>query len=246
MWGWNSAPNALVSPTTTDIMGYCSPKWISDWTWSKVMAYRQAQAPAASIVADANEPEEGLLVWGRIIDGRVELAPAFRVRAPITPTATIGSHRVQLLDATGATLLDVPVDADRVDHALTHDERQFAVVLPWSAALEQSLVKVRVSDVQRPLLAMERITSAIAERNPNATSGGVAPVPREPQSTVSSVDGSHTRIRWNTRDYPMGMVRDAATGTLLGFIRNADATVTTGRRRIEVVYSDGVRSVVRR
>ena len=246
MWGWNSASNALVSPTSADFMGYCSPKWISDWTWSKVMAYRQAQGFVTSIGGAADQAQEGLLVWGRIVDGRVQLAPAFRVRAPITPTAMLGSHRVQLLEANGATLLDVPVNADRVDHELAHDERQFAVVLPWSAALEQSLARVRVSDVRQPLLAMERVSSSLGARNPSAASGGVAPVPPEPQSTVSSADASHTRIRWNARDYPMAMVRDATTGTLMGFLRNADAIVTTNGRRIEVVYSDGVRSVVRR
>ena len=244
VWGWNFATNALVSPATADIMGYCAPKWISDWTWSKVMTYRQAQGSIGSIVAAAVEPQQGLLVWGRIIDGRVQLEPAFRVRAPISPIAALGSHRVQLLDANGATLLDVPVNADRVDHEFAHDERQFALVLPWSATLEQSLAKVRVSDVRQPFVQTERV-SASRMRSPTAVSGGVAPVPADPPSTVNLADASHTRIRWNVRDYPMAMVRDATTGILLGFARNADGIVTTNGRRVEVVYSDGVRSVVR-
>ncbi len=241
-WGWNSSSNVLVSPNTADIMGYCTPKWISDWTWSNVMTYRQA----SGLVAAMNAPDDGLLVWGRVVDGRVMLEPAFRVRAPITPSTSFGTHRVQLLDAGGATLVDVSVNADHVDHELTHDERQFAVVLPWSATLEQSLAKVRVSDVERPLLAMERSTAAVAARDPKTAAGNLVRTLPEPRSDVTRVDGTRSRIRWNARDYPLALVRDVNTGETLGFVRNADAVVTTNGRRVEVVYSDGVRSVVRR
>ena len=44
----------------------------------------------------------------------------------------------------------------------------------------------------------------------------------------------------------MAMVRDAGTGEVLGFVRDAGRTVVTGGRRVEVVFSDGVRSVVKR
>ncbi len=245
MYGWNSTTNALVAPTATDVMGYCSNQWISDWSWSKVLEYRQTSGIQSSAMrASSSANNDGLLVWGRVVDGRVLLEPSFRVRAATTPTPARGSHRVELLDANGASLLDLPMSAERVDHETAHDERQFAVVVRWTAALEQSLARVRVSDVRMPLAAATRASVSVGV----STAVTPAPTPAlpDPVASVSAVDGSHTRIRWNAQAYPMAMVRDAVTGAVMGFVRNSGAAVTTNGRAVEVVYSDGVRSVVRR
>jgi hypothetical protein len=53
-------------------------------------------------------------------------------------------------------------------------------------------------------------------------------------------------VRWDNASYRMAMVRDAATGELMGFVRRNGGEVATGGRATEVVFSDGVRSVVRR
>jgi hypothetical protein len=44
----------------------------------------------------------------------------------------------------------------------------------------------------------------------------------------------------------MAMVRDATSGEVLGFVRDPGRTVSTNGRRVEVVFSDGVRSTARR
>ncbi|NCW46032.1 MAG: hypothetical protein EBV77_11340 [Gemmatimonadaceae bacterium] len=54
------------------------------------------------------------------------------------------------------------------------------------------------------------------------------------------------RVRWQNARYRMAMVRDANTGALMGFVRRSGATVATGGRNVEVVFSDGVRSAVQR
>src|SRR5690606_37802361 len=41
VFGWNSASGAIVSPQTTDIMSYCNSQWISDYTWTASMNFRQ-------------------------------------------------------------------------------------------------------------------------------------------------------------------------------------------------------------
>ncbi len=245
MYGWNSATNALVPPTATDVMGYCNNQWISDWTWSKVLEYRQTSGIQASAMrAAASGNDDGLLVWGRVVDGRVILEPSFRVRAPATPIPSRGSHRAELLDASGGTLLDLPITADRVDHETVHDERQFAVVVRWTPALEQALARVRVSDVRMPFAAATR--ASVSATVGTITNPTVTPTFVDPAASVSAVDASHARIRWNTQAYPMAMVRDATTGAVMGFVRNSGDAVTTNGRPVEVVYSDGVRSVVRR
>ena len=233
-WGWNSLSNTLVPPTWTDVMGYCGNQWISDYNWSAVMQYRSASGGVSS----PNAPAEGLLVWGRVANGKVQLEPAFRVNAPITASATSASHRLELLDADDATLLDTPIATQKVDHAADTDERQFAVIVPWSAALEARLASIRVRDARSPLSAMARRSARMT-----AQAAGGTPVVPQARAQVNRTADGRARVTWNSEAFPMAMVRDAATGALMGFVRRSGDAVVTGGRAVDVVYSDGVRTV---
>ena len=237
-WGWNSLTNTLVSPTSTDVMGYCSNQWISDYNWAAVMQYRSASGGVSSPQA----PGEGLLVWGRVVNGQPQLEPAFRVKAPVSASALSASHRLELLDADGTALLDTPIEAQRVDHATASDERQFAVIVPWSATLEARLASIRVRDARSPLSATTRRS---ARMTAPATGGTpvVTPLQALVQAQVARTTDGRTRVTWNSSAYPMAMVRDASTGALMGFVRRSGDAVVTGGRAVEVVYSDGVRTV---
>ncbi len=232
VWGWNATTNTLVAPTLTDIMGYCNNQWISDWTWTQVMQFRQS----SGIVIDNSTRGEGLLIWGRVVDGRVLLEPAFRVNAIPTPIPSGASHRAELLDEQGQSLLDFPIAAERVSDITDHDERQFAVVVPWTARLEQSLARVRVRDVRSPLASAMRST----------IDGSATAAPTDPTATTTADARGHTRVRWNAKAFPMVMARDAVTGEIMGFLRQSGDAFDARGRRVEYVYSDGVRSVVRR
>ncbi|MFN7798530.1 hypothetical protein [Gemmatimonas sp.] len=235
-FGWNPSTNTIVSNTATDIMSYCSTNWISDYNWTAVMNHRGTAGFAAP--AQAAVKGDGLLVWGRVIDGRIELEPAFRVQAPITPAARNASHQVELLDDGGAVLGSLPLESSVVDHVEPgHEQRHFAVVLPWSATLEERLAAVRVRDTRVPLRAA--LQRAGVPRAAAAVSGG------DPGATLDRT-ARRVRVRWDNASYRMAMVRDAATGELMGFVRRPGAEVATGGRATEVVFSDGVRSVVRR
>ncbi|MBL0169145.1 MAG: hypothetical protein IPP90_00240 [Gemmatimonadaceae bacterium] len=242
VFGWNSTTNALITTTTKDIMGYCNPKWVSDYNWTKVMTYRQA----SGLEASANTNGDGLLVWGRVVNGKVLLEPAFRVTAPRTSAVARPTHFVEALDADGNILMDLPITAEKVDHVTDHDERQFSVILPWSASLEQALSQLRVRDVRTPLLTASRASasavSAKLSRNARAAQALVMP---DPQSVVDAAPAGRMRVRWNAAQYPMAMVRDAATGQVMGYLRRSGDAVVSGGRRLELVYSDGVRSVIR-
>ncbi len=242
VFGWNPTTNAIVATTVTDLMGYCNPTWISDYNWTRVMTYRQGSGFEASPAAAG----EGLLVWGRVTDGVVQLEPSFRISAPASVAVPNPTHRVEALDVNGNVLLDLPIAADRVDHATAHDERQFAVIVPWSSALEQALTRVRVRDVRTPLLATVRASatavSARLTRGSRATTPLAMP---DPQSAVDLLGGGRARVRWNSAQYPMAMVRDAATGEIMAYVRRPGDLILTGGRRLEVHFSDGVRSVVR-
>jgi hypothetical protein len=68
-------------------------------------------------------------------------------------------------------------------------------------------------------------------------------VPAPVQAQVARTTDGRARVTWNSTAYPMAMVRDASTGALMGFVRRSGDAVVTGGRAVEVVYSDGVRTV---
>ncbi|MEP6833431.1 MAG: M66 family metalloprotease [Gemmatimonas sp.] len=249
-WGWNPGTGGLIAPTATDVMGYCSNQWTSDWTWTKVMSQRaSAGTTAAASVTGAKQ--EGLLVWGRIVNGKVVLEPSFRVNSRPTPANLRGTQRVQALDARGNTLFELPMEAEKVDHVLDRDERHFAVVLPWSAKLERSLATLRVSDVRQPfsvgaVSSAATLRAATSAGNANVSNGvdSIPVVMPATGATISAVSASRSRIEWNKSQYPMAIVRDAASGEIMAFVRNPGDVVVTNGRKVEMVFSDGVRSTI--
>lgn len=243
-WGWNSSTGQLVSPTATDVMGYCNNQWTSDWTWTKVMNYR-ATSGAVAAASLAGTKQEGLLVWGRIVNGKVMLEPAIRVTSRPTPAAIGGTHRLQALDANGATLLDLPISADKVDHVMDHEELQFAVIVPWNSTLENSLATLRVSDVRQPF-SVGTVTSPMMSRSGVAASiSGTRPTAvsmPDAAGVVGTLSATRARIQWNKSAYPMAVARDARTGEIMAFVRNPGDVINTGGRNVELVFSDGVRT----
>ena len=255
-YGWNPSTGALIAPTATDVMGYCSNQWTSDWTWTKVMAQRASAGSTAASMALGSK-QEGLLVWGRIINGKVMLEPSFRVNSRPTPANYSGTQRVQALDGSGNTLFELPINAERVDHVFDRDERHFAVILPWSAKLERSIASLRVTDARQPLSvgvlnSASTMRAISAKRGANvasaATGNGdsVAVVMPEANGRVSAVSASRARVSWDQAQYPMAVVRDAASGEIMAFVRNPGDVIITNGRKVELVFSDGVRSRVER
>jgi uncharacterized protein YjdB len=233
-YGWNPSTNAVVLPTATDIMGYCDNQWVSDYTWNAVLQHRTT-AGAQARRAAAREP--GVLVWGRVEGGRVVLEPAFAVTAPATAPASGGTLRVELLDETGAPLAAQAVQPLAVDHA---PGEHFAVVVPLGAAQAGRLAGVRVRDVRVPTRSATR---AVA-RDPEGRERLAAAVAADSATAVTQ--GGRTRVRWLGGGVAMALVRDAESGEILAFVRTPDRSINTGARRVEVVFSDGVRSAVRR
>ena len=67
-----------------DLMGYCSPNWVSDYHFTKAMAHRLLtdETPAEPAM-----PAQTLMLWGSASDREVLLEPAFLIEAvPDVPT----------------------------------------------------------------------------------------------------------------------------------------------------------------
>lgn len=249
VFGFNVRTGALLSNTTADLMGYCSPTWISDYTYRAVLNYRGSSAasiiaslsaggaarvnPEASSVVQSNVAEPGLLVWGRVAaDGAITLEPAVRLTTRSVLPAASGDYTVEALDATGSAVFSLSFAPDLVAVEEGAAERHFAFVVPVSDAAHASLRTLRVRGNGQSAQRVSRATAAISAASDDAT--------------VESDGAGRARVRWDAADGAMVVVRDPATGQILSFARGGNAAVFTGNSDLELVYTDGVRSSSRR
>lgn len=215
----------IKATSIADLMGYCQPTWISDYTWKAMLAYRQGgptNAPPALLAGS------GLLIWGRVTSGGIVLEPAFRVeaRADLLPAA--GPNTLELLSQNGGLLRRVRFEASEVADLPSGAEQHFAFVIPLDPATERELAGLRVQSGPRS-----------ASRLASATASG------DPEPVLSRVNAEQVQVRWNAARYPMVMVRDTRTGAVLSFARGGSARLWARSTDFQLIFSDGVKSVTR-
>ncbi len=233
VFGFNVRLNQLLSSTTADLMGYCSPTWISDYTYLAEMSYRGTSTTATTITSASVQPS--LLVWGRIdADGEIELEPAVRLTGRSVLPARAGNYTVDATDAAGNVIFSVSFDPDQVaDESNTLDDEHFAFMIPISDAAQARLTTLRVRGKGRS-----------AERSARGSQASV-----EAAASSASVNANgvgRARLQWNATTHPMVVVRDAISGEVLSFARGGSADIAAAGSEVEVVYTDGVRSASRK
>lgn len=74
VWGWDSAEKALIDPSYSDVMGYCYPVWVSDYTYKALYDRVAFVSKPKMIVGGSDGPvryrfvhvgRDGKLKWGR-------------------------------------------------------------------------------------------------------------------------------------------------------------------------------------
>ena len=94
-WGYDFRDGgSLVRPSRPDLMSYCGPEWVSDYSFSNTLRYRlwDEGPPTATAVTAA---EQALLLWGGITsDSLPFLNPAFVVEAPVALPDSAGEYAV--------------------------------------------------------------------------------------------------------------------------------------------------------
>jgi hypothetical protein len=214
-----------------DLMSYCGPEWISNYTWREILAFRNEHDwPAA---APAAGPEPALLVWGSIgADGTPALEPAFEVDAAARLPRAPGPYRVEGRDAAGRTLFSLAFGGHEVADG-ADGERHFAFVVPRGPAMA-GLAELRLSAGART-----------ARHLSTAVPGRIAPeAPRF--SVAAPAAGSAPVLSWSADRHPVVLVRDARTGQVLSFARGGRVEVPAGTGEVELLFSDGVRTTARR
>ncbi len=217
VYGLDVATQTLYQPTTNyDVMSYCHPYWVSDYTYEGVMAYRVG---SPDIVAEAKEPV--LMIWGRMRGNDMVLEPAFEIMArPRVPTGS-GAYSVEAIDASGGRLFSYAFDGQEVA-----DEpgggRTFVFAIPVSRFDISRLASLRLSGQGRVV-----------------TVSAAAPAPT---GLIARLRAGRAELRWDHRAYPMALVRDAATGQVLSFARGGVVNLGARATNLVVTVSNGVRS----
>ena len=167
-----------------------------------------------------------LLVWGRIVDGRAVLEPAFRIvgrtRLPERP----GPYSVEGTASDGSRLFGLSFDAAVIaDHP--RGGRTFAFTVPLDDQRAARLAQLRLGG-PGVAVAVTRAPAALRA------------APAEPVRMAPASGG--LSLQWDAVAHPMVMVRDARTGEVLSFARGGSMTVATGAGELELIVSDGVQS----
>jgi len=235
-YGMDVAARSLKAADLSDIMGYCDPKWIGEYTYRAVMNYLISPPASAPLIAASGSQaaQRCMLVWGHVRNGELILEPAFSVTArPSLPRET-GPYAVEAKSEDGTTLFRLSFSPREIADA-PRMQRSFAFLVPLSDAQASRLSSLRLSGLGREVI----------RNRPQHTSGvqfgKLAP---EQHIKVQRAAGGRLGIRWDANAYPMVMVRDPESGEILSFARGGNVNVATQKRRVELVLSNGVQSKV--
>lgn len=240
-WGYDSVANVLVNPTTAkDIMGYCTPNWISDYVYKKVLDFRtgtggflQVGAEDATPAKELTQATECFLVRGILHkDGSVTFLPGFRTQALPTPVPAASSARLRGVDAQGRELFDQPLELLGLGCGPMEGEQHFLVALPTASTALTGLAQVQV-----------RVDGELKGRK-----ALMAPTPAfEPEAL--QLPNGRMRLTWDAQAHEAVMVRHPETGEVLAILTGGKAEFAVDAKApasLEVVLSGSPEAAPRR
>jgi hypothetical protein len=236
VYGYDLTTNAVRTPSSFDLMGYCSNPWISDYTYLGVMDWRatnEAVVASATSAVGTAEARPSLLVWGRVERGRLVLEPAFSlVTRPSMPRET-GPYRLEGTDRNGRTLFSFAFAGEEPADVTDASARQFAFAIPMDEAAQAELASIRLTGAG----------AASATMTPSPAPGGVSAAVNTIDSTPAG--SSAVRVQWGATGARMALIRDRRTGQVLSFARGGSGIVRAQSGDLDLILSDGVRSTLR-
>jgi hypothetical protein len=233
-YGYDLWSSTLLDNTTyKDVMSYCSPQWISDYTYKEVLDFRES-SPIGRPGQPEGAEEPCLLVWGLRRNGEIFLEPSFMITTrPSFPTP--GPFRVEGVDASGERRWLQDFDFMIPTHMSDPTAAGFGFAVPmWTNVLDQTQI-VRVV----------RNGEVLTRRESAQASPGLGfrqtPVAAQLTQVAGGVD-----IEWDASRAPVVLVRDLERDECIGFARGGYTHLSTSAARLELLFSDGVHTRVQR
>ena len=97
IYGFDVDAGAIVHPRQyVDLMSYCDPAWISDYSYRIALNRRlQLESTAARAAWEAIPEESTIMLWGSVGEGEMLMEPAFLVEARSSVPSTGGPYRLE-------------------------------------------------------------------------------------------------------------------------------------------------------
>ncbi len=139
MWGYDFERGMLVDPGEyRDLMGYCTPDWVSDYHFIKAMQYRLDEEGTGP---QPGPPEQTLMLWGSASSEEVLLEPAFLVEAVAEVPSDGGPYRLEGFGPGGELRFAFGFTPNPVEHGGAH----FLFNVPYDMERDGPLARVVLS-----------------------------------------------------------------------------------------------------
>ena len=150
-WGFDFREARVVdSLLYKDVMGYCRPSWISDYSFAKALAFRtemestvlqNSVAGDAWVSAGASTGDRTMLLWGRTGPGMLALEPSFMVDLPAALPMGEGPYRLDGVGPNGERRFSFSFAPRPVEFG----SGQFMFTIPFDPARDGALERVVLS-----------------------------------------------------------------------------------------------------
>jgi hypothetical protein len=234
--GLHHTRDAITLPSEPDLMGYCRPHWVSDYTYEAVLKYRLELEAERRRWDLAGAPGPGLLVWGDVQGGTVRLEPAIaaeRVRPTVSHEA---GPVIEGFDAHGTLVFRHVATTMEPSHGPA-DAFAFSAVVPLDPAQMERVASIRVAGDGVPETTRRSTLARSPERVRDLAAG------RAPAFALETPRRGPSEVVWDAETYPLFVVREAATGTVVAFARQGRLDLPIPAHQLRFDLSDGVRSV---
>jgi hypothetical protein len=227
--GGSGLPPAFAPQSASDFMSYCTPAWISDYTYAALLAWRGGPVAASARIVPGGSACECLIVWGSTDGNSLRLGPAFVTRARVALPSRPGAFTVTGEGDDGTAVFAYSFEPAEIDHA--PGARHFTFAIPLTPSQRGALARIRVSGGGR---------SAVLATRPGPGTPG-APL-SDGRVRVTRVGAGQVEVAWDRTEFPFVIARDAGTGAVLALGSGGRLVARTLSDEIDVVVSDGVRS----
>jgi hypothetical protein len=236
VYGLHRATDRITGPSMPDLMGYCRPRWVSDHTWNHVLDFRTNMEAERRRAGIGGEAGPALMVWGTVTNGEVRLEPAIAVDRALPLPAGEGDLVIEGFDAAGRTLFEHAVATMAFSHGPA-STRAFSAVVPMAAGAAEQVHTIRVRGPGvREASRRGRLAASPAEAH-DLTAGRAAGF------SVRAGRAGSTEVAWDAGRFPLLVVRDAASGSVIALARRGRIELPLPADRLSFDMSDGVRSV---
>ena len=97
IFGFDVELGSIIHPDQyVDLMSYCDPTWISDYSFRKALFRRlEWESEAAQAAWDAIPEQSAIMLWGSVGEGKMLIEPAFLIEAKSTVPTVGGPYRLE-------------------------------------------------------------------------------------------------------------------------------------------------------